>query len=264
MDANHSLAVYEWDANKHANTGVCAGRLIASTKCDTNRIFCCAYSPDGRVVTGGEMHLKFHTLDLAAEGRPALIGIPAEYAHRARHGFKESTVLCICFNPEGAAFVGTKGGDVYKFKEEGTRAVKKFPVVHQGPVSEILFSANGNFIVTGGKDGKVKFHNAFMHHQFEISLSKVAEAIVDENYNPVCYAASGSRTPYVRAVCQNAGGTKIAVGISCSEVYEFDVSSPGAYTTEAGRVLLVQGHAASINAKSGAAPTMSGEVRANI
>lgn len=55
----------------------------------------------------------------------------AEYSHRARRGFAVSTVLCIAFNPERCTYVGTKGGNVYKFEEDGVRAVKKYDSVHQ-------------------------------------------------------------------------------------------------------------------------------------
>jgi hypothetical protein len=70
-------------------------------------------------------------VDPTAAGGAALVGVPAEYAHKARLGFKESTVLCIAFNPEGATLVGTKGGDVYRFEEAGVRADKKWAAVHQ-------------------------------------------------------------------------------------------------------------------------------------
>ena len=45
----------------------CTGTLLASCEGDSRRLFCCAVSPDGRVVTGGENHLKFFTLDAGAE-----------------------------------------------------------------------------------------------------------------------------------------------------------------------------------------------------
>jgi WD40 repeat protein len=66
-DAKHSVALHEWRTNADETTGVCSGTLLASCEGDTRRVFCCAFSPDGRVVTGGESHLKFYTLDAGSE-----------------------------------------------------------------------------------------------------------------------------------------------------------------------------------------------------
>ena len=85
-----------------------------------------------------------------------------------------------------------QGGHIYKFEEDGVRAVKKYETVHQGPVSELLYSPNGNHIVTGGKDGKIKFHNSFMAVQFEINLCKVSPTGQPQHrYACALVAASG-------------------------------------------------------------------------
>jgi hypothetical protein len=65
------------------------------------------------------------------QGELRLSGTAAEYAHKARHGFRVCTVLCVAFNPDHATYAGTKGGHVYKFEEDGVKALRKYDHVHQ-------------------------------------------------------------------------------------------------------------------------------------
>jgi hypothetical protein len=117
-------------------------------------------------------------------------------------------------------------------------------------VSEIVYSTagqGGGYIITGGKDGKVKLHDAFMRHLFEVNVCKAAECLVDLDCNPISF--SSSRAPYVKALALRADGARLAVGTSASEIFEFDLSTPEAFKTEAGRSLLVQGHASTVDSK---------------
>lgn len=66
----------------------------------------------------------------------------------------------------------------------------------------------------------------------------MCESLVDANSNPVSF--SSSKTPYVRALCLNADATKVVVGTSSSEVFEFDISSKVAFKKEQGRRLVMQ------------------------
>ena len=66
----------------------------------------------------------------------------------------------------------------------------------------------------------------------------MCESLVDAHSNPMSFASS--KTPYVRALCLNADASKVAVGTSCSEVFEFDISSKSAFKTTEGRRLVMQ------------------------
>ncbi|KAK3267854.1 hypothetical protein CYMTET_23613 [Cymbomonas tetramitiformis] len=247
LDPRHSIALYDWETGADVAGGMCKGTLLASAPGGTKRIYCCAYSPfDGRFIAGGDQLLKFFTLE---EGE--LFGTAAAYSHGARKGFAASTVLCLCFTPDGCTYAGTKGGCVYKYEEGGVKALKKYDGVHQGPVSELIFC--NDYLISGGKDGKVHFHNTFMINRFTIDLSKVCESLVDDNCNALCYSAG--RACYVRALCMGETSKKLAVGVATSAVFEFDVSSETSFKT--GRELVLQGHAAAMDSVK---KVMSGEV----
>jgi hypothetical protein len=77
----------------------------------------------------GEGFEWVHTV--STQGELRLSGTLAEYAHKARHGFRVSTVLCVAFNPDHCTYAGTKGGHVYKFEEDGVKALRKYDNVHQ-------------------------------------------------------------------------------------------------------------------------------------
>jgi hypothetical protein len=78
-------------------------------------------------------------------------------------------------------------------------------------------------------------------------LCKVAECVVDHDCNPISF--SSARAPYVKALALRADGLRLAAGTSASEIFEFDVSTPDAFKCDAGRSVLVQGHASTVNSK---------------
>ena len=55
-------------------------------------------------------------------------------------------------------------GDVYKYEEGGSRAVRKVGHLHHGPIHDMCFT--GKCLVSAGKDGKVKLWSVFMKPSF--------------------------------------------------------------------------------------------------
>jgi len=72
-----------------------------------------------------------------------------------------STILSIAFHPDGSTLTGTQTGTIYQWAFGGEQCLQKYEIVHQGPVHDIF--VNDEYVVTGGKDGKVHFHT----HYFE-------------------------------------------------------------------------------------------------
>ena len=114
---------------------------------------------------GGRLSLKFYQID-----GDALRVTPAVYSHGARKGYAQCSVLSLAFLPDGSAFGGTAKGDVYKYEEGGSRAVRKFSHLHHGPIHDMCFT--GKSLVTAGKDGKVKLWSVFMKPDFSIQISR--------------------------------------------------------------------------------------------
>ena len=143
LDDDHSIAVYDWQSR----------RMIANSKGDVNRIFNVEYSPhDGRIVTGGVKHVKFWVMEGGY-----LIGRRGVYGKIGA----SSTILSIAFHPDGSTLTGTQTGTIYQWAFGGEQCLQKYEIVHQGPVHDIF--VNDEYVVTGGKDGKVHFHT----HYFE-------------------------------------------------------------------------------------------------
>eukprot|EP00899_Mesostigma_viride_P008440 jgi/Mesvir1/17598/Mv08830-RA.1 len=223
LDDNHSVALYDW----------AAGKLVASAKGDTNRIYYCDFNPkDGRLVTVGEKHVKFFSLE-----NGELVGRKGVYGKVGA----VSTALSIAFTPDGCTLTGHMGGQVFKWAEGGNQAIKCYPGLHQGPVHELVCS--GDFIISGGKDGKVKCWSAYMELKMEVDLGKVVEVMVDGQGSMLSFF--NGKSPCVKALSYDDSRKKLLVGTKSSEIFEFDVSTPDSYRTN--HELLVQGHASALD-----------------
>ena len=254
-DEEHTVCVHEWETNPQTTSVVdylngphFAGSLVASDFFGKNVPYVIKFNPtDGRLVIGGRLSLKFYQID-----GDALRVTPAVYSHGARKGYAQCSVLSLAFLPDGSAFGGTAKGDVYKYEEGGSRAVRKFSHLHHGPIHDMCFT--GKSLVTAGKDGKVKLWSVFMKPDFSIQISRVAETILDERWAPLTYASG--KSPSVKAVAASSDGRKLAVGLSTSEIMEFsiDVVGDAAQKEEAATKtakLTVQGHCGTIDPKTG-------------
>lgn len=241
-DAQHTVAVHEWEANPSAALGgVFAGRLVAKEFFGSVKPYVAKFNPvDGRLVVGGNKSLKFFSAE-----DDALYAAPAQYAHGARKGFAQCTVLSLAFLPDGCTFGGTAKGDVYKYEEGGVRAVRRFPALHHGPIHDMAFT--GKALVTGGKDGKVKLWSVFMQPMFTVDVSKVAGGLLDDHSAPRSYTQG--RAPSIRALAPSADGRKLAVGTASSEIFEIDITSEAKAESKA--TLPMQGHAAAMDPKTG-------------
>lgn len=257
-DELHSIEVYDWEANaqKKNNTPqghlpdspFYAGNFIAHDSFGRNMPYVVKFNPvDGRLVVGGRLSLKFYVID-----GDALRCTPASYAHGARKGYAQASILSLTFLPDGSTFGGTLKGDVYKYEEGGARAVRKFAHLHHGPIHDLIFT--GKVLVSAGKDGKVKMWSVFMQGDFQLSISKVAETLLDEHWSPMSY--NSGKTPCVRAVASTPDARTLAVGISTSEIYEFQLDVVGDHlqkeeaATKSAK-LQVQAHCGEVDHKTG-------------
>ena len=140
--------------------------MVATEKFGRNPPYVMKYNPtDGRLVIGGKLTLKFYQMD-----GDALRVTPAVYSHGARKGYAQCSVLSLAFLPDGSTFGGTAKGDVYKYEEGGSRAVRKFGHLHHGPIHDMCFT--GKCLVSAGKDGKVKLWSVFMKPEFQLSVTR--------------------------------------------------------------------------------------------
>ena len=254
-DEEHTVCVHEWETNPQTTNVVdylrgphFAGTIVATEKFGRNPPYVMKYNPtDGRLVIGGKLTLKFYQMD-----GDALRVTPAVYAHGARKGYAQCSVLSLAFLPDGSTFGGTAKGDVYKYEEGGSRAVRKFGHLHHGPIHDMCFT--GKCLVTAGKDGKVKLWSVFMKPEFQLSVAKVAETLLDEHWAPRSYQSG--KSPSVKAVAASSDGRTLAVGLSTSEIFEFaiDVVGDARQKEEASSKtarLSVQGHCGAIDPRTG-------------
>ena len=231
-DAGHTVALWDW----------ARGTVLAATRGDTTDILACAFSPSGqRLATVGKRHIKFWSYvsgDTSAGGA-TLIGRRGVYGKKGA----VSSLLSVAFSPEGCCLTGSLDGKIYKWEEEpGVSVLKCFDACHAGPVHALACA--GDAIVSGGKDGKVRFYNAYMEPRFEVDVAKAASAIVGSvGGEPLSFACAAGRAPVVRALCYEPLLGQLLVGTQAAEVFEFDVSSQEAFKRDAGRRMLTQGHA---------------------
>lgn len=140
------------------------------------------------------------------------------------------TVLSLCYitvGNEAIAITGTEKGEIFKWN--GNNAIQASVAVHQGPVFSLF--ADGDTIVTGGKDGKVMLLNSKLETLKVFDVREVANNIVDSLGRSLVYVIG--KAPPVKSVCRERG--KILLGTANCEVIEIDEASG------AGK-LIVQGH----------------------
>ena len=224
LDDDHSVAVYDWQSR----------RMLANSKGDANRIFNVEYNPhDGRIVTGGVKHVKFWVMEGGY-----LVGRRGVYGRVGA----AATTLSIAFHPDGGTLTGTQTGCVYKWAFGGEQCLHKYDALHQGPVHDMF--VNEEYIVTGGKDGKVHFHTEYFERAFTVDMARVVETVTDAQGKPLC--CYDGKTPCVKAVFLE--GTQLLVGTKGSEIFEFDMSTETSWRVN--RRIVTQGHAAATDEKT--------------
>jgi microtubule-associated protein-like 6 len=191
-DSHHSLVIYRWQT----------GQMLTSSKGSAEKIVSVAWSPyQDYVVTCGVKHLMFWSTQ-PFEPRKALFN---------RRG-KIQTMLCSCFPGPDTTVVGTQDGSLYLFKgyQLATNMRKCHQVTH-------AVHATRDVVVSGGKEGKVKF--------WTIDLSQ-------------CLREVQINHPQALSSCIKAMhlmGSMMVIGMRTGEVYEMD-------TTSYDFTLLLQGH----------------------
>ena len=216
LDDEHSIAVYDWENKK----------VLANSKGDSRRIFNCEYNPhDGRIVTVGEKHIKFWTVE-----NGYLVGKNGVFGRLG----KPSTILSIAFGSDGSTFTGTQHGIIYQWADGGEECLQKYEAVHQGPVHDLFVTED--YVITGGGDGKIHFFTQYMEKVFTIDMGSVGETIIDDRGKPVCYYDGHS--PSVKSLY--LAGVQLLVGTANGELYEFDLSTEDAWKRN--RRIITQGH----------------------
>ena len=205
--------------------------MLANSRGDERRVFNCEYNPyDGRLVTGGVKHLKFWVMEGGY-----LVGKNGVYGRVGQ----VSTTLSIAFHSDGSTLTGTQGGIIYQWADGGEQCIQRYDAVHQGPIHD-MFVTN-DYIITGGKDGKVHFFTQYVEKVFTIDMAKVVETITDLQGKPLC--CYDGRAPCVKSICME--GTQLLVGTRGSEIFEFDLSTEDSWKVN--RRIITQGHAGAID-----------------
>ena len=137
---------------------------------------------------------------------------------------------------------GTQTGCVYRWAFGGEQCLHKYDALHQGPVHDMF--VNEEYIVTGGKDGKVHFHTEYFERAFTVDMARVVETVTDAQGKPLC--CYDGKTPCVKAVFLE--GTQLLVGTKGSEIFEFDMSTETSWRVN--RRIVTQGHAAATDEKT--------------
>eukprot|EP00741_Cyanophora_paradoxa_P013197 tig00000178_g12749.t1 len=229
MDDNNTVVLWDW---RHA-------RKIASEKGGPGRIFGVSFSPferEGRTfITVGVKHVRFWAL---AGGRLQ--------SHRGTYGSAkgvspQKAVHSVGWVDETTAVTGTSDGDLYTWSVIAAECTGKVRA-HKGPAFAAAQLEGGAGLVTGGKDGVLRFFDRRLGPSRAVDLRKGVEALIAGGAPLPASAAAGPLS--IRAVCAGQGG-RVLVGTAQGYVFEHDPSG--------GLSLVVQGHGpASLSAAAAA------------
>ena len=192
-DDDHSVGVYRW----------ASGTLLASFPGSTEKIVSINWSPfQDYIVTLGVKHCYFWATDPFRRRKALMAG----------HGHIQ-TMLCCCFPGPDTTVMGTQDGSVYMFRayQLVTNVKRCHAVTHS-------CAATREVIVTGGKEGRVKFwSNDLGQCMKEVDIA-----------HPL---ATGSCIKSLHLL-----GSMLLMGTRTGELYEMD-------TTSYSYGLIGQGHA---------------------
>ena len=257
-DELHTVSVYDWESNAQKKSRTAhahlpdapyyAGKLVASEQFGRAAPYVVKFNPvDGRLVIGGRLCLKFYVLD-----GDALRCTPAAYAHGARKGYAQASILSLTFTmPDGSTFGGTLKGDVYKYEEGGARRAQvRAPAPRPDPRPDLHREGAGER--RQGRQGE--------------DVERVHAGRLPAEHRQGCRDAPGRtlgaaelqqrQDPCCRAVASTPDARTLAVGISASEIYEFSLDVVGDFlqkeelATRSARLAL-QGHCGFVDHKTG-------------
>lgn len=139
MDDYHSLAVWDWNAEK----------LVATTRVSGDKVFDINFSPfnPNHIVTCGVKHISFWNI----EGPNKIKGTKGTLEGLG----KIQTMNCMAFPAAGFSLIGTASGDIYIFKETGL--LKYVSKAHIGGVTSLWTPEKGGAEVwSAGADGVMR------------------------------------------------------------------------------------------------------------
>jgi len=215
-DPARTLTVYRWQD----------GELVAQVPTNGGRVLDLAFSPDARqLLSVGVDHFDLWRLhDRTLSRQRGLFGASAV----------KQTLLCAAWVPaaseeaEAFAIMGAADGSLYKL--EGRTVSDVSEKLHTGGLAAIdtykPFEEDGHCIVTGGRDGMLKFLGPDLEPKIEVSLR-------DRNR---CEAFRWA----VRGVNMYKDGRKVLVATAGSELFEISATEDG---VDLNNGPLVSGHA---------------------
>jgi len=198
QDDDHSVAVW-----KSVNGEWADGKRTASCKGSKQKVFFAHFTGAGDfdIVTGGQKHVLFYTIDGTSSSLNSKKGI------FGKKGKIQSVLSAATVG--GCVVTGTAIGHLYKWKG---RIVEDAVTAHAKSVNDMFTCANGQ-LVTGSKDGTVKIWSDSLESLHEFDITDAADA---------CLRSS------IRSVCCDANMTRVLVGTKGSEIYEIQIDKGSA------------------------------------
>ncbi|XP_033122529.1 echinoderm microtubule-associated protein-like 6 [Anneissia japonica] len=154
LDPNNIINVWDWKK----------GKILATVKGHTDRIFDCQFNPykPNAIVSCGVKHIKFWTLlGNSLTFKKGIFGKAGEL----------QTILCIAFAEGDVTFSGTMSGDVYIWS--GNNLQRTIPDAHQSSIYTMLPSEDG--YSTGGRDGTIRLWDTDFKLITKLDLTQMNE-----------------------------------------------------------------------------------------
>jgi microtubule-associated protein-like 6 len=202
LDEQHTISVYDWYTD-------C---LISRSYGGMQRVYDVCFSPCGnKLVTCGDQDIKLWNnvqIALISSSRPTIGDLGT---------ISQQFLCCVYF--DSYPIIATQDGNLYIFENDRLRRSVK---AHTGPVSCLDVSSQGNFLVSGGRDGIVRVWNVAFDCMKEINIMDVL---------------GKTQSVKVRSVAFNRDGRDLVIATRGAEIFEVHISD----ASLKGKVL-VKGH----------------------
>ncbi|GLE07932.1 hypothetical protein PINS_up018761 [Pythium insidiosum] len=209
-DDDHSIAIYSWHN----------GILVASAKGERANVSAIAFHA-GQWITCGDKHVRFwREQGKNLTSKKAVFG-------KAKHKNDSPPSVFHCVVSFGThAVVGASNGDLYVF-DASSNELSRIVTAHTAHVYALFATANGDELLSGGKDGVVMIWDASFRCTFQFSLQQHASAF-------------GIFDTAVRSVSPASGRSArcLLLGTQGSDLVEIDASR-----TPPSCAVITRGHA---------------------
>mmetsp|Transcript_41355 Transcript_41355/g.97230 ORF Transcript_41355/g.97230 Transcript_41355/m.97230 type:complete len:711 (+) Transcript_41355:211-2343(+) len=211
LDAAHTLALYDWEAQT----------MLAAASCGPELVCGCAFASDGSLATCGAGHLTLWTLvaryaedDDGRVEAMALIGRSADLSQLRA----PSILLCVAFTPRGACATGMASGELLLWENGSlTRSVR----AQSGAVHALALL--GGSLLCAGRATKVGVWSDELDQLGSYDLRAALDSLQDAWGKPL---GASTASLSVRTLVMDAGG-RIFVGTRASELFELIVNNGG-------------------------------------